>query len=168
MWIWLIVIALAVFAKKSQSSSVELYSVGAQVLHYERAYGCHPDLIAFLNWWQAHGPFDILVAADGGNRTDAIKQASYCATGTSNACTLESTPHGRGCGLDVYPVGFNTQLDLSQQPEILEKFKVISEAGEAFGLTSGIHFHIGPSKSPDYPHLEVTDWRQLPFPHTYV
>jgi hypothetical protein len=133
---------------------------GPRVQNRERAKGAVAALQAFLDWWDANGPFAILVAPDGGVRTDAAKQAMYYEQGNSKARTLEETPHGRGAALDLWPVGFNPRLKLEAQPEVKAKFETMGRiAKEQFGLTWGGDW------GWDFPHVEVKNWRRsLPYP----
>lgn len=130
-----------------------------KVQNRQRAKGVLPPLQAFLDWWSVNGPFNLLVAPDGGVRTDAAKQAKYYAMGTSKAKTLADTPHGRGAALDLWPVGFNPGLALDKQPDIKAKFKEMGRIAKTqFNLTWGGDW------GWDYPHVEVKSWRAFPYP----
>lgn len=130
------------------------------VQNRERARNAHPALQSFLDWWQVNGPFPILVAPDGGLRTDAAKQASYYAQGMSKAKTLAETPHGRGAALDLWPVGFDPAKKLEQQEDIKEKFKEMGRIAKA----SPFNFTWGGDWGWDYPHIEVKGWKNMPYP----
>jgi hypothetical protein len=139
----------------------------AKVLNVERAKGVDGVLLAFLQWWQENGSFDILVAPDGGLRIGAQAEANqlrYFSQGNSNAKTLRETPHGRGAALDLWPVGFNPDIPitLSSPMEVNCKaeFYAIGEAAEAFGLTWGGRW----SRPYDLPHVQVKNWTALPYP----
>jgi hypothetical protein len=129
------------------------------VQNRERARDVRPELSRFLDWWTNNGPFPILVAPDGGVRTDAAKQAQFYAQGYSKAKTLEQTPHGRGAAIDLWPVGFNPAVKLDDQPVIKKRFEEMGRIGKtSFGLTWGGDW------GWDYPHFEVKGWRSLPMP----
>lgn len=132
---------------------------GPRVQNRERAAGVLAPLQAFLDWWEVNGPFPILVAPDGGVRTDAAKQLSYYQKGLSKADTLDKTPHGRAAALDLWPVGFNPTVKLDDQPLIKAKFvQMGSIAKSQFNLVWGGDW------GWDYPHVEIKTWRQLPYP----
>lgn len=134
---------------------------GGRVQNRERARGALPPLQAFLDWWDRNGPFSILVAPDGGLRTDAAKQAMYYAQGNSKAKTLAQTPHGRGAALDLWPVGFNPSKDLKLQPDIKAKFEEMGAIAKGqFDLTWGGDW------GWDFPHVEIKSWSKLPYPPT--
>lgn len=133
----------------------------SKVQNRERARGAVAQLQAFLDWWEVNGPFAILVAPDGGLRTDAAKQAMYYAQGNSKAKTLAETPHGRGAALDLWPVGFNPVKKLEQQPDIKAKFEEMGRIAKA----APFNFTWGGDWGWDYPHVEVKNWRKtLPYP----
>lgn len=151
---------------------------GARVLNRSAAYGVHPKLQEFLDLWEQRGPFDIEIGElpgfpGGGLRTDEAGQAKACSTPTSgggtlsSACDLASTPHGRGAALDLWPVGFgfNPYLSWAQwTPEIKAAFETIGEFAEAQGLTWGGRWRSATFPHGDQPHIEMKNWRTLPFP----
>lgn len=132
---------------------------GPRVQNRERAAGAHPDLQAFLDWWAANGPFPILVAPDGGVRRDEAKQAEFYARGVTKAKTLAETPHGRAAALDLWPVGFNPVVKLEKQPDIKAKFEEMGRIAK-----SQFNFTWGGDWGWDFPHVEVKNWRRLPYP----
>lgn len=140
------------------------------VLHRERAVGVHPKLMLLLDDWSRLGTFPILVAPDGGLRQGALAaaaQLSFYLRGLSKAKTLEATPHGRGAALDLYPVGFDARQGLSRQPTIRQKWLTLIAFAEARGLQSGRYwtsFTAPDGTTGDWPHLEVAEWRALPYP----
>jgi D-alanyl-D-alanine carboxypeptidase len=140
--------------------------------HKERAAGVHPELRALLDAWDAFGTHKAVVAYEGGKRTDAAKQASYAASGTSNAATLETTPHGRGAAVDVYPASFLPHLalrtawpDLPQQ--VRDEFEAFGVFAEGRGFTWGGRWRSAKFPYGDQPHVELRNWKSLPFPGAY-
>lgn len=150
-------------------------AVGAQVQQEWNADGTHPQLRAFLTEWKRSGPFGLFVPKGGGLRTDAAEQARLFAEGASKARTLLETSHGRGAGLDAYPVlagriyGGSGELDW---PRANELFDAYGARAEAFGLVWGGRwvksFPPGPKnpKGGDRPHIEVPGWESLPVPNS--
>ena len=126
-----------------------------KVFRKDRAKGVHPLLVSFLEWWEQHGPFCIVVLAEGGLRMDAELQARLFASGATRARTLEDTPHGRGAALDVAP-----RINGAVPWQDWGLFLVIGERAEALGLEWGGRW----KTLRDGPHLQVPDWRQLPYP----
>lgn len=133
-----------------------------------------PRLMAFLDWWDAHGPFMVTVGVDGGWRADEAKQASLYAQGrtapgsiVTNAKTLADTPHGRRGAVDLWPYKpesvaagtFVPDFDV-ERPETLARYRAMGEAGKRMGLVWGGDF----KTLRDLPHFEVPDWRSLPYP----
>ncbi len=141
--------------------------VTQQVLYLERLQGIHPSLLAFVGSWQQTGKFPILAAFDGGLRTDSAKQLQYYNLGNSNAKTLDQTPHGRGAAMDLYPVGFDTRIGITRDSPFELNFKwafyEMGEAAERAGLVWGGRW----TKPYDLPHIEVPNWRSLPYPARY-
>lgn len=121
----------------------------------ERARGVVAELQRFLDACERQLAFDVCVVVDGGVRTDAAKQASYAAKGTSNAATLEDTPHGRGAALDVMP------CDAQGRPlwAAYAAQAAVGGLAESMGLQWGGRF-----RSYDGGHVQVPWWRTLPFP----
>lgn len=130
---------------------------GARVFHLERAMGVDARLRAFLGRWQTEGHFPILVAPEGGRRTDPTKQLRLFAEGVTKARTLEETPHGRGGALDLVPCDPTGKTPFWSDTAA---FSVIGEFAEAMGLEWGGRW----TGLVDMPHIQVPDWRSLPFP----
>ncbi len=136
----------------------------AQVLNGERALGIHPPLLHLLDLWKDLGTFDLLVAPDGGYRfgpIDEARQEELFRTKLSKAATLQQTPHGRRCAVDVWPVGFNPHRGFDSQPGMEEKFRgwghFVDTYGPALGIRWGGHF-TGFGKFGDMPHAELIGW----------
>jgi hypothetical protein len=95
-------------------------------------------------------------------RRDPLEQARLYAAQTSKAKTLADTPHGRGAAVDLYPVlafddlGRPSAVDLYSR----ERFAELGAAAKRFGLVWGGEF----SGLYDGPHVELAEWRALPFP----
>lgn len=133
-----------------------------RLYHRERASGLEPQLEMFLDWWAAFGPFPLVVPALGGVRTDEATQAALYARGVTNARTLAETPHGRKGAVDLAPYTRQGALyapDYSETPANLARYETLGRAAEAHGLRWG-----GRWSRPDRPHVEVPNWRSLPFP----
>lgn len=124
------------------------------VVHRERAAGVDQRLQDFLDEWERTGPFQICVCPDGGVRTDEAKQEALAAAGKSNAATLADTPHGRAGAVDLAPY-----YRWSPQYDDWSPFEEIGARAKAFGLRWGGDF----INLRDGPHVEVPDWRGLPF-----
>lgn len=142
-------------------------SGGLLVFHFNRAVGCDSRLLKFLAWWQMAGPFPITIPEYGGLRADAVAQEKLFAAHVSRAKTLEETPHGRGGAIDAYPAildprgEYVTGIELDYaKPETKVKFHRYGDLAEAHGLSWGGRW----AGFPDYPHVEVPDWRSLPYP----
>jgi len=126
-----------------------------------------PRLTAFLDWWDAHGPFMVTVGVDGGLRTDEARQEQLFAEQKTHARTLAATPHGRRGAVDLWPYKpesvaagtFVPDFDVDN-PETLARYRAMGEAGKRMGLVWGGDF----KSLKDLPHFEVPDWRTLPFP----
>ena len=128
-----------------------------------RATGVHPRMLAFLDWWEAFGPFPLTVGWKGGLRTDPDEQWQLFRDGKTRAATLDQTPHGRGGALDLYPTINGTVRGLEGDPNPAEAAYYFEEMGrlaEGQGLVWGGHF----SSIKDMPHVELPDWRSIPYP----
>ena len=145
------------------------------VRNRSRANGVDGRLLAFLDSWDATGPFPIEVAFDGGLRTDERLQARLYAEGRSRAPTLADTAHGRGGAVDVLPVGFRPSVPISK--ETYELFQAIGLRAEAAGLSWGgrgsdwLRAFPPSAMNPfggDLPHIQVPGWRSLPYPPARV
>lgn len=138
----------------------------AQVLEIQNAAGVKQPLLDLLELWKIYGTHDITIPLIGGYRfgpIDEAQQENLFRTKMSRAATLKQTPHGRRCGLDAYPVGFNPHrgFDDPSNEGMLEKFlswvAFVDKYGPALGLRSGRHFrNFGPYG--DIPHVELIDW----------
>lgn len=138
----------------------------ALVLHGERALGVHEPLLHLLDLWKTEGGFDITVAPQGGYRfgpIDEANQEKLFREKLSKAATLQQTPHGRRCAVDVWPVGFNEHrsFDDASNAGMLDKFKewgaFVDKFGPALGIRWGGHF-AGFGKFGDMPHAELIGW----------
>jgi hypothetical protein len=130
-----------------------------RVFHRERARGVDARLVAFLDWWEGHGPFPVTLAPTAGVRTDELEQARLYASGASKARTLGDTPHGRGGALDLEPVevlaGVPTRLRLDEA-----LYRELGRVAKAHGLEWGGDF----PGFFDGAHVQVPNWRSLPYP----
>lgn len=125
------------------------------IYHRARATGVDGRLLAFLDWWETHGPFPLLVLTDGGIRWDEERQTFFFKTGRSRAATLSETAHGRGGAIDAAPY-VNGKVPWHDW----DFFECYGEAAEQQGLVWGGRW----TKLRDGPHIEVPNWRALPFP----
>ncbi len=158
----------------SQAAAAPSSSSRVRVINRERAAGVHPTMLAFLDYWEVNGPFDVEIGQlpgfpGGALRTaaDAGGQAAACEADLSSACTIIDTPHGRGAALDLWPVGmgFNPWTPWRQQPEhIKAAFEQIGLAAERFGLEWGGRWRNEKMPDGDQPHVQMKNWRSLPFP----
>lgn len=143
-------------------------SAAGKVMKRERANGTDGRLQRFLDYWAVSGPFALMVAPDGGVRTNEARQASYYAAGTSKARTLDETPHGRGGAVDLWPEGFDPTKPVDEAT--YQRFLAIGAAAERAGLGWGGRWTgaFPPSTANPYggdlPHVEVRDWASLPYP----
>lgn len=135
----------------------------AHVLNRERAAGVHPSLLKLLDDWERVGWFDVMIAPDGGVRTDEAKQAKLYAQGVTKAKSLSETPHGRAAALDIWPVDFEPFVSgtWAAVPEVV---KTQFYAFGQFAQEQGFNWGGAWSSFKDYPHVEVPNWRLLPFP----
>lgn len=166
-WIWGGLLGIGVLLLW-KSSSTEDHAVAGKRLVFkrERAAGVDRRLQAFLDWWEKNGAFPIVVDPKGGVRRDEAEQAMLFATGKTNARTLAETPHGRGGALDLYPVlrsagPYVLQIETSASSP---KFTAIGVAAENFGLKWGGRWRTAKFPDGDKPHIEVPDWKTLPYP----
>lgn len=152
-----------------------------QVLHIERAAGCLLPLHVLLQAWTEQGKHDVLVAPNGGLRTNAVRQATLASLGLSRAKELRSTPHGRGAAVDVWPCSF-----LPYVPEeeggtgkrwtswdnlpvgVKADFLVFGEFAESRGFTWGGRWRHADFPHGDQPHVQMKGWTALPFPPTRI
>lgn len=159
----------------SSSAPQELERV--PVLHRERAEGVRPELAAVLDAWAQEGTHAVVVAPFGGRRSSNDDQQQLAALGMSAATDLRSTPHGRGAALDIWPEGFLEHVPMSwggtaarwsswsELPqELRDQFAVFGEWAEARGLVWGGRWRSSTYPNGDQPHIELPNWRSLPFP----
>lgn len=137
------------------------------LVHPERA-DVHPKLQACAVYVAAHCDFWVGVPLNGGTRTDPALQAQIAAEGNSNASSLDDTPHGCGCGLDLavysfadhdyhWPGGPSGDGGI---PDLAAKYEQIADLVEEFGMVSGRNFTL-PDGSHDTGHAELPDWRAV-------
>jgi hypothetical protein len=149
----------------------------SRILHRGRAKGVHPRLMDLLEAWETHGSHIIVVAPNGGLRTDAALQAKFAATGQSGASTLDRTPHGRGAALDIWPLQFLEHVPASSGgvatkwttwqalPAFVKlQFQAFGEFAEKRGFKWGGRWNGPRFPNGDQPHVEIPDWQHLPFP----
>lgn len=132
------------------------------VYHRERADGVHPQLQQLLDAWAREGTHNVVVAdypGPGGLRTDEAEQQELHADGLSGAASLIDTPHGRGAALDVHPEGFDPHRGFGSQADAELRLRAFGEFAERYGFVWG-----GRWSKPDMPHVELPNWRALPFP----
>lgn len=139
----------------------------ATVYNRWAAAGVHPQMQALLDLWEQEGWFNVEVGTPfagfpgGGLRVaaDAAGQLAACQSGLSNACTLADTPHGRGGALDIWPEGFIPTKSYAEQPGTRELMIAFGQWAKSKGYVWG-----GDWANPDYPHVEMRNWRSLPYP----
>lgn len=144
----------------------------ATVDHVERADGVLPPLQELLRRFFHEGEGEWEVPLEGGYRfgpIDEARQEELFRTGQSKAKTLKQTPHGRRCGLDLRPKGFNPHRGFAHPSNagMLEKFKLwgahVRKHGPDLGIRWGGDFkNFGPYG--DMPHAELIDWPKRAFP----
>lgn len=147
------------------------------MLHLERLDGTHPKVRELAASWVREGTHDVLVAPDGGLRTDEAGQASKAKAGLSAATSLKSTPHGRGAAGDFWPVSFLPFVPalaggtgprwvawekLPQQ--VRDEFRAFGEFAERHGFRWGGRWVAKLFPNGDQPHVELKNWGALPFP----
>lgn len=147
---------------------VEAAPAGVQMVRNRARLGGSVDerLDAFLDWWDSFGPFLVTVGLNGGLRTDAALQEQLWREGKTHARYLPDTPHGRGGAVDlwVYKLGTLVPTFDTSDPDTLHRYGVIGMLGKAHGLVWGGDW----TSLRDLPHLEVPDWRDLPFPPRFA
>ncbi len=137
------------------------------IIHNQaRAEGVLHPLKQLLELWAIYGTHDVDIPAIGGYRygpIDEAQQEDLFRTKMSRARTLKETPHGRRCGLDVYPFGFNPHRGWADPSNagMLEKCITfglfVDKYGPPLGLRSGRHF-TGFGIYGDIVHVEISDW----------
>lgn len=152
-----------------------------QVHHLERAEGCLLPLHQLLADWARSGRHDVLVAPNGGLRTDAVKQSTLASLGLSRAKELRHTPHGRGAAVDVWPASFLAHVPVAEGGTarrwtswdnlpvgVQADFMAFGEFAESHGFTWGGRWRSASFPHGDQPHVEMRGWTALPFPPTRV
>ena len=142
------------------------------ICNRQRTNGILQPLQDLLDLWAQFGTHDIDIPPTGGYRfgpIDEAQQEELCRNGLSKARTLRETPHGRRCGLDVYPLGFNPHRSFEDASNagMLQKCRdfvaFVDKYGPPLGLRSGAHFlNFGPLG--DIVHVELADWISRSFP----
>lgn len=143
----------------------------------ERANGVLQPLHELLDAWEAQGLHDVIIAPYGGLRSSSEDQAELAALGMSAASNLSTTPHGRAAALDVWPVSFlacvpqswggtrSTWASWEQVPDPVKlEFAVFGHFAEARGFVWGGRWRSSTYPNGDQPHVEIKNWRSLPFP----
>lgn len=128
----------------------------------QRLDSVHIQLRQLIEAWEYEGSHNIFIPADGGLRIGveaAAKQLEYFQRGTSNARTLDETPHGRGAALDVYPVGYDFSKPLEEQPAMRARFEAFGAFAKRFGFVWGGDFR----NLKDWPHVELPNWKTIQF-----
>lgn len=139
----------------------------AKVFHDERVQGLAPELVLAVEEYARYGPLPITVTS--GLRTDEEQRALYAKGRTvagsivTNAQTAADSAHGRAAAFDFAPVrevsnGAVRRVWLGEEAE--EKYRVVGEWFEARGLVWGGRWR----GLVDMPHVELLNWRALPFP----
>jgi hypothetical protein len=162
--------ALAVLVLNRPSSQVG--ASGVTIFNRERASGVHPDLQALLDAWLQEGTFDISIGGGGGFPNGGLRTQgdvdTAAAAGLSNATELSQTAHGRGGAIDVWPAGFNPFRSFDEQPgmqDLMRSFGQWAQSkGFVWGGTFGGFYSSSARVTGDWPHVEMRNWRSLPFP----
>lgn len=148
-----------------------------RVWHLERLDGTHPSVRELAASWVREGTHDVLVAPDGGLRTDEAGQADKAKAGLSAAASLKSTPHGRGAAGDFWPVSFLPFVPVSAggmgprwvaweklPQQVRDEFRAFGEFAEKRGFRWGGRWVSKLFPNGDQPHVEMPQWGALPFP----
>ena len=144
----------------------------------ERLNGVHPSIrVDLVDAFEKELPFDVLVAPNGGLRTDEKAQAATAASGMSNATTLKSTPHGRAAAGDFWPVSFlpfvpakhggtgKAWVSWEKLPQkVRDEFAAMGAVGERHGYEWGGRFKGKTFPNGDQPHYQMKGWQLMPFP----
>lgn len=154
--------------------------MGKRVLHRERAAGVDARLNTFLDWWEQHGPFTVMVGVDGGTRSAADQARLYAQGRTvpgpyagkpgypplgetvTNAQTAVASAHGHASAVDLWPV-INGKIYLNaKDPMQRAKYDLLGATIEAHGLKWGGRFIVKGKPFYDGPHAETPDWHNAP------
>lgn len=155
----------------------------ARVFHKERCPP-NPKLQAFVAWWEAFGPFDLVITR--GTTTDELQKGEYrkgrmqLASGqwlvidkrqiVTNALKAKDSAHGHAAAFDAHPVrelyqnGNVRLIYLGDEPdeptrtEALRRFAVYDSLAEQYGLETGKDY----TGLNDRPHVADPAWRTLP------
>lgn len=135
-----------------------------RVFHYEKAALLNPRLREVLDEYATNGPWPILLTSTvREGAAAALEQAGYFAAGYSKAKTLQETPHGRRAAFDfnvVREVNGDAVVRTWRPEENPDLYRQVAQFFTVRGCSWG-----GNWKSfVDMPHIELTDWRNLPFP----
>lgn len=146
-----------------------------KVHHLERCPKNH-KLLSFVTWWDAHGPFHIVIVR---GRTDDSAQGALYAQGrtvpgtiVTDAKTAAESAHGHDAAIDchpvreLYPTGGVRLVYLGDKtrelPEVyavaLRLFAEYDRLAKEHGLETGESF---PGLC-DRPHAQDPAWRSLP------
>lgn len=141
----------------------------ATIDHIERADGVLPPLQELLRRFVVEGEGEWEIPVEGGYRfgpIDEARQEELFRTKQSKAQTLKQTPHGRRCGLDLRPKGFNPNrgFDHPSNVGMLEKFKAWGAHVRKHGAELGIRWGGDFKGFPDLPHAELVGWQHRAFP----
>lgn len=164
---WLLLAVLLLVGLATSSSATPASS--PRVRNRERAKGVRGELQTLLDDWEREGTHDVMIPSWpwGGLRTSEADQAKLAGDGFSAANTLEKTPHGRGGGLDVWPVEFEKHVNgtWAAVPEhVKQQFRDFGAFAEARGFVWGGRWSSATYPNGDQPHVELRNWRSLPFP----
>lgn len=160
-------VGVLLMSGKAPPAFSSIIGLGRRVYHRQRAAGVDRRLQAFLDWWEKNGPFPIVVDPDGGVRTDAAKQRAFYDKGASEAATLDLTPHGRAGAIDVHPVKSGNPVTgavFVVGYHMAAEYAEIGRVAESMGLKWGGRWKTPKMPDGDAPHIEVPDWKSLPFP----
>lgn len=163
-----LVVLLLAIGLVSSSSSTSGPPRGL-VLQRDVALGVRLELQELLDEWERVGTHKVIIPTHpwGGLRTSESDQASYADGGMSAAATLRTTPHGRGGGLDVWPEDFPHYVNGTWDAVpayIKQQFEDFGVFAELHGFVWGGRWRSATYPNGDQPHVELRNWRELPFP----
>lgn len=153
------------------------------VRHKERC-PANPKVKAFVDWWDVHGPFIIVIVA--GNRDDEnqledfkkgrkkLPDGSWLvvnkAAVVTHALRAADSAHGHAAAIDAHPVRalydsggvrliyLGDEKEDDVRAEALRLFKIYNNLARAHGLEAGDVF----PNLVDRPHVQDPAWRTLP------
>jgi hypothetical protein len=153
--------------RQAQAADKASLQSGARLIHLERAVGIHPTLFAALQEWERSGPFPLTVGVKGGLRT-ALDQLELWAKGrtaegniVTNAMTPEASPHGRGGAVDLWPLDSEGAPLFDESPATLQRYDSMARWFRQRGFHCPLTLGDG---TVDRPHVQLTNWRALPYP----